>query len=103
MERMGTFNILGALQDDFATNGKYPIDIYDISSIILNTWVEHAMMGLTSRIRDRESALIQSYGWRQPHFPRKTYNSIILVNTEMNILLIISLVLNIGVASRVRQ
>ncbi|HET7642441.1 MAG TPA: hypothetical protein VFK40_02945 [Nitrososphaeraceae archaeon] len=95
MERMGTFNILGALLDDFATNGKYPFDIYDVSSIILNTWVEHAMMGICSRIRDRESAYIRCLGWKQPSLPRKTDPNKIITNIEMNKLIInfISLVL----------
>lgn len=93
MERMGTFKILAVLLDDFATNGKYPFDIFDVSSIILNTLVEHSKMGLTSRVRDRESAYIRTLGWKQPHLRRETEK--VIINTEMNKLLhnFISLVL----------
>ena len=95
MERMGTFNILGALLDDFTMNGRYPFDVYDVSSIIMNTWVEHTMMGLTSRLRDRESSLIRCLAWKQAHTPRKTDPNKIIPNLELNRLIhnFVSLVL----------
>jgi hypothetical protein len=95
MERLGTFNILAVLLDDFATNGKYPFDIFDVSSIILNTLVEHTKMGLTSRVRDRESAYMRALGWKQPHLRRETDRGKVIINAEMNKLLhnFISLVL----------
>ena len=95
MERMGSFKIIGTLLDDFATNGKYPIDIYDISSTILNTWVELTKMGISSIVKDRESDYIRSIGWKQTDLPRKTDPSKTVANTGMSKLLInfVSLVL----------
>jgi len=72
MERMGIFSILHTLLSDFAYNGKYAFDVFDISSVILNTWVELAKMGISSQTMDRESAYERCLGWKQPTLPRKT-------------------------------
>lgn len=84
MERLGTFNILAALLEDFSTNGKYPFDIFDVSSIILNTLVEYTTIGLTSRTRDRESTYLRTLGWKQSHIPGKNHPGNVKINAEMN-------------------
>ena len=55
MERMGMFTILHTLLSDFAYNGKYAFDVFDISSIIMNTWVELEKMGISSQTMDRKA------------------------------------------------
>jgi hypothetical protein len=72
MERMGIFAILHALLSDFAHNGKYYFDVFDTSSIILNTWVELVKTGMGSQTVDRESAYERCLGLKQAHIPRKT-------------------------------
>ena len=66
-ERMGIFKILGALLDDFANMGKFPIDVSDTSNeltvIILEAMVRQTKTGLASTVRDRDSSYRRVLGW----------------------------------------
>ena len=66
-EKMGIFRILGRLLDDFAFNGKYPMNTADSSNeltwIIMETMVRQTKTGLSSTVRDRNSAYRRGLGW----------------------------------------
>jgi hypothetical protein len=64
---MGIFKILGAILDDFASKGKFPIDISnpsnELTSIILEAMVRQTKTGLSSTVRDREGTYRRTIGW----------------------------------------
>ena len=64
---MGIFRILGRLLDDFAFNGKYPMNTADSNNeltwIIMETMVRQTKTGLSSTVRDRNSAYRRGLGW----------------------------------------
>ncbi len=66
-EKMGIFRILGRLLDDFAFNGKYPMNTADSNNeltwIIMETMVRQTKTGLSSTVRDRNSAYRRGLGW----------------------------------------
>lgn len=62
-ERMGIFKIIGALLDDFATNGKYPLANDTETAIIMEAMVRLTKKGLASSVRDRDSTYRRSLGW----------------------------------------
>ena len=66
-DRMGIFKILGALLDDFASKGKFPIDISnpknELTSIILEAMVRQTKTGLSSTVRDRDGTYRRAVGW----------------------------------------
>lgn len=70
-ERMGIFQILGALLDAFACNGRLPISNGsvesglrdDINALVLEVMVRQTKMGMSSTVRDRGCAYQTSLGW----------------------------------------
>lgn len=67
-ERMGIFQILGAILDSFACSGKLPISIKgdtknSILTIILEIMVRQTKIGMSSTVRDRNCAYRTSLGW----------------------------------------
>lgn len=73
-ERMGIFQILGAVLDAFASNGRLPISngvvdlsptdvMDDIVAVVLEVMVRQMKMGTSSTVRDRASAYRTSLGW----------------------------------------
>ena len=71
-ERMGVFQILGAILDAFATTGRLPIsngsiDVTlikdDIIALVLEVMVRQTKMGLSSTVRDRAGAYRTCLGW----------------------------------------
>jgi hypothetical protein len=70
-ERMGIFKILGAILDDFAYKGNYPISNGvidsgirdDVVAVVLETMVREMKQGLSSSVRDRLRAYRTCLGW----------------------------------------
>ncbi len=71
-ERMGVFQILGAILDAFASNGRLPISNGslieasvrdDITALVLEVMVRQTKMGMSSTVRDRASAYRTCLGW----------------------------------------
>jgi hypothetical protein len=70
-ERMGIFKILGAILDDFATRGGYPIsngslrpDLRDdITAVVLEAMCRQTKAGLSSTVRDRDATYRRALGW----------------------------------------
>jgi hypothetical protein len=63
MERMGTFKVLGALLDDFASVGRFPLRAGDHAATILEILVRQAKTGISSTVRDRDSSYRRVLGW----------------------------------------
>ncbi len=72
MERLGLFQILGAILDAFAYSGRLPISNGavdpggirdDITALILEIMVRQTRSGLSSTVRDRASAYRTCLGW----------------------------------------
>jgi hypothetical protein len=62
-ERMGMFQILGRLLDDYALRGKYPMSNDTLSSVIMEAMVRQIRNGLASSVRDRASSYRRCLGW----------------------------------------
>ena len=70
-ERMGVFQILGAILDSFACNGRLPISNGsidpgikdDITALVLEVMVRQTKMGMSSTVRDRGCAYRTCLGW----------------------------------------
>jgi hypothetical protein len=70
-ERMGIFQILGAILDAFASNGRLPISNGsldpgvkdDIIALVLEIMVRQTKMGMSSDVRGRASMYRTSLGW----------------------------------------
>ncbi|TVM03042.1 MAG: hypothetical protein CV087_07175 [Candidatus Brocadia sp. WS118] len=74
-ERMGIFQILGAILDAFACNGRLPISNGsidpggiqdDIVALVLEVMVRQTKMGMSSTCRDRGCSYQTSLGWTSP-------------------------------------
>jgi hypothetical protein len=63
MERMGLFQILGGLMDDYATGGALPIANNSLAAFVLETMVRHLKTGSSSMQRERVTAYRRSLGW----------------------------------------
>jgi hypothetical protein len=86
VERMGTFKMLGALLDDYATNGRYPIRSDRFVTHILEMMIRHVKMGNSSSIRDRASTYARCLGWGVPNQTFKVDTSKVLNNSAFNTL-----------------
>lgn len=73
-DRMGIFKILGAILDDYAIKGKFPItndspldatDKIELVSIVLEAMTRKTKMGISSTVRDRNIAFRRGLGWIQ--------------------------------------
>ena len=70
-ERMGIFQILGAILDAYASNGRLPISNGsldagikdDIVALVLEVMTRQTKMGMSSTVRDRAGAYRTSLGW----------------------------------------
>jgi hypothetical protein len=70
-DRMGVFQILGAILDAFASNGRLPIsngslDVSvsdDVVALVLEVMVRQTKTGLSSSVRDRGCAYRTCLGW----------------------------------------
>jgi hypothetical protein len=73
-ERMGVHQILGAILDAFAYNGRLPISNGklqagvrdDIVALVLEVMVRQTKMGMSSTMRDRSALYRTSLGWSLP-------------------------------------
>ena len=63
MERMGLFQILGALLDDYATTGALPIANDSLAAFVLETMVRQMKTGAASMQRERVAAYRRALGW----------------------------------------
>jgi hypothetical protein len=66
MERMGLFQILGALMDDYATTGALPIANDTLAAFVLETMVRQTKTGSSSMQRERITAYRRALGWTTP-------------------------------------
>ena len=82
MERMGLFSILGAILDDYATRGKYPVPSDSIDSLILEAMVRQVKSGVSSSVRDRDSSYRRCLGWTSE--PGRKLGSPATVNADFN-------------------
>lgn len=72
-ERMGIFQILGVILDDFATKGRIPFSNGSVAgangirdqavAVIMEAMVRQTKMGLSSTVRDRDSSYRRCLGW----------------------------------------
>ncbi len=70
-DRMGIFKILGAILDDYAIKGRFPItndssdplDKIELVSIVLEAMTRKTKMGLSSTVRDRNISYRRGLGW----------------------------------------
>jgi hypothetical protein len=62
-ERMGIFQILGALMDDYAIQGKIPISNDGLHALILESMIQLTETGLASTVRTRDSSYRRCLGW----------------------------------------
>jgi hypothetical protein len=70
-ERMGIFQILGAILDAYASNGRLPISNGsleldakdDVVAVVLEIMTRQMKMGLASSVRDRAGAYRTALGW----------------------------------------
>lgn len=67
IERMGIFSILGAILDDFASSGRYPIPSDTLPGAILETMVREMSAGVASSSRARLTAYRRCLGWSLPN------------------------------------
>jgi hypothetical protein len=71
MEKMGIFQILGVILDDYAMKGKIPISNGvideglrdDIIALVLESMVRETKCGLSSTVRDRDCTYRRCLGW----------------------------------------
>lgn len=66
MERMGTFQILGALLDDYATKGKLPISSHTLTAFVLEEMIDSIKSGSSSTRNARLTASLRALGWALP-------------------------------------
>ena len=91
-ERMGIFQILGAVLDAFAHNGRIPIsngslflDMRDdVAALVLEVMVRQTKTGLASSVRDRGSAYQTALGWTSS--PAKKLSLDTSINSGFNTL-----------------
>jgi hypothetical protein len=74
-DRLGIFKILGAILDDFAIKGRFPISNGsvnassgspikdDVLAVVLESMVRQTKTGLSSTVRDRNISYRRSLGW----------------------------------------
>ncbi|HMQ47772.1 MAG TPA: hypothetical protein PKA00_09985 [Saprospiraceae bacterium] len=71
MERMGTFQILGKILDEYAYNGGFPISNGsaidgpkdDLLALVLEAMTRQMEMGTASKVRDRTALYRTALGW----------------------------------------
>jgi hypothetical protein len=63
MERLGVFQLLGRLADDYALRGTFPLGNDTMTSVILEAIVRQIKSGLASSVRDRASSYRRCLGW----------------------------------------
>jgi len=63
MERMGVFQILGGILDDYALIGRHPISSRQLAVIVVESMVRELRSGLGSTTRDRDVAYRRCLGW----------------------------------------
>lgn len=66
MERMGTFQILGAILDDYATKGKLPISSHTLTAFVLEEMIDSIKSGYSSTRNARLTAYLRASGWSLP-------------------------------------
>jgi hypothetical protein len=89
-EKMGLLQILGVILDDYAIKGKIPISNGsiekgvkdDVISLILEAMVRETTLGLSSRVRDRDSTYRRCLGWTSDTGRKLGLDSV--VNTAFN-------------------
>ena len=79
-ERMGIFKILGAILDDYANGGKYPIPSDNVTSLILEMMVREVKKGTSSTIKDRAYTYARCLGWKLNTQPTEIDTNKILIN-----------------------
>lgn len=85
MERMGTFQILGALLDDYATLGRMPISSHTLPAFVMEEMIESIKSGTSSTQNGRAVACRRSIGWTTQGWRDRKYDS--AVNTSFSQLL----------------
>jgi hypothetical protein len=85
MERMGTFQILGALLDDYATQGKLPISSDTLPAFVMEEMINSIKHGESSTQQARAIACRRSVGWTTQGWRERNYDS--AVNTSFSQLL----------------
>lgn len=63
MERMGTFQILGALLDDYATQGRFPISSHTLPAYVMEEMIDAIKSGTSSTQNGRAIACRRAIGW----------------------------------------
>lgn len=66
IDRMGIFELFAKLVNDYASEGKFPIDNNNMTPVTLEVMVRQLQMGIASLIRDRVSTYRRCLGWTTP-------------------------------------
>ena len=75
MERMGTFQILGALLDDYATQGKLPIATDTLTAFVMEEMIDSIRHGASSTQQGRAVACRRALGWTTQGWRERNYES----------------------------
>jgi hypothetical protein len=65
MDKMGLFEMLGALQRDFAEEGKFAMDSGEIYGLIMQELIKRTENGDSSRVKQRTIAYLRSIGMQR--------------------------------------
>jgi hypothetical protein len=92
-ERMGIFQILGAILDAFAYTGRLPISNGslekgvrdDLAALVLEVMIRQTKTGMSSTVRDRASTYMRSIGWQSSGGKKLSLDA--QVNSSFNTLL----------------
>jgi hypothetical protein len=96
LDKMGLFDMLTVLLNDFARGGRYSIPGDEIYGLIMQKMIDQIYTGMSSRVKQRTAASLRSTGLeRQLKEPDKSLEGIVLINRGFTKLLfrLISLLL----------
>ncbi|HEU4779922.1 MAG TPA: hypothetical protein VFS58_08585, partial [Steroidobacteraceae bacterium] len=85
MERMGTFQILGALLDDYATLGRLPISSHTLPAFVMEEMIDSIKSGTSSTQNGRAIACRRAIGWTTQGWRERKLDS--AINTSFSQLL----------------
>jgi hypothetical protein len=66
IDRMGLFEMFAKLVNDYANEGKFPINNNNMTPVTLEVMVRQLQMGLASLVRDRVGTYRRCLGWTTP-------------------------------------
>jgi hypothetical protein len=81
LDKMGLFDMLSVLLNDFARGGRYSIPGDEIYGLIMQVMINQINSGMSSRVKQRTAAYLRSIGLeRQRNEPDKSFEGMVLIN-----------------------